>query len=134
MKRLAAGIILALAVAVPAAAQSSAPAEPPQGSVFRSGASLVALNVTVSDGKHLVPGLQATDFAVYEDGVLQRVQFFESKEVPIDLVLLLDVSASMSGKMDVVHEAAVGFLNTLRERDRADDLRRARRLSRPRHL
>jgi Ca-activated chloride channel family protein len=95
-----------------------APAEKGQGSVFRSGASLVALNVTVSDGKRLVPGLKPSDFSVYEDGVLQQVQFFEAREVPIDLILLIDTSASMADKMDVVREAAVGFLATLRERDR----------------
>jgi Ca-activated chloride channel family protein len=78
----------------------------------------VALNVTVTDGKRLVPGLTVEDFAIYEDGVLQRVQFFESKEVPVDLILLIDTSASMSDKMNVVHEAAVGFLNTLRGSDR----------------
>jgi Ca-activated chloride channel family protein len=105
---------------IPLAAQSpaTAPATSGQGSVFRTGASLVALNVTVSDGKRLVPGLKPDDFAVYEDGVLQHVQFFEAKEVPIDLILLIDTSASMSDKMDVVREAAVGFLATLRDRDR----------------
>ncbi len=117
MKDLAAGIILLLTVAGSARAQTPA-STPTQGSVFRSGASLVALNVTVTDGKRLVPGLTVEDFAVYEDGVQQRVQFFESKEVPVDLILLIDTSASMSDKMNVVHEAAVGFLNTLRASDR----------------
>ena len=117
MKGLAVGAVLLLVVAGSAGAQS--PATPStQGSVFRSGASLVALNVTVTHGKRLVPGLTVDDFAIYEDGVLQRVQFFESNEVPIDLILLIDTSASMSDKMDVVHEAAVGFLKTLRENDR----------------
>jgi Ca-activated chloride channel family protein len=120
VKGLAATVTLASALAIPIAAQqpTSAPTTSGQGSVFRSGASLVALSVTVSDGKRLVPGLKPDDFAVYEDGVLQRVQFFEAKEVPIDLILLIDTSASMSDKMDVVREAAVGFLATLRERDR----------------
>ena len=86
--------------------------------MFRSGASLVALNVTVTDGKRLVPDLRPDDFAVYEDGVLQRVQFFEARQVPIDLILLLDTSSSMSDKMAVVHEAAIGFLKTLRDTDR----------------
>jgi Ca-activated chloride channel family protein len=117
VKDLAAGIILLLTVAGSARAQTPA-STPTQGSVFRSGASLVALNVTVTDGKRLVPGLTVEDFAVYEDGVQQRVQFFESKEVPVDLILLIDTSASMSDKMNVVHEAAVGFLNTLRASDR----------------
>ncbi len=119
MKRLVLGFLIAAAIAVPICAQSSAPTQPSQpGTVFRSGASLVALNVTVSDGKRLVPGLGQNDFSVYEDGVLQHVQFFESHEVPIDLILLLDTSASMSDKMEVVHDAAVGFLKTLRDLDR----------------
>jgi Ca-activated chloride channel family protein len=120
VKRLAVGSILALAVAATAHAQTAAPAETLQqpAPVFRSGASLVALNVTVTDGKRLVPGLTLDDFAVYEDGVLQRLQFFEARNIPIDLILLLDTSASMSDKMSVVHEAAVGFLKTLRDEDR----------------
>jgi Ca-activated chloride channel homolog len=121
VKGLAVGTLVLLNFALAANAQTPTadPAPPAQGStVFRSGASLVALNVTVSDGKRLVPGLNVDDFAIYEDGVLQRVQFFEAKEVPIDLILLIDTSASMSDKMAVVHEAAVGFLKTLRDSDR----------------
>ena len=119
MKRLALGSLVALALAVPIRAQNPAPTQQSQpGTVFRSGASLVALNVTVSDGKRLVPGLEQTDFSVYEDGVLQRVQFFEAHEVPIDLILLIDTSASMADKMEVVHDAAIGFLKTLRDVDR----------------
>jgi len=120
VKRLALGfVIVSVALALPTHAQSPAPSQPPQqGTVFRSGASLVALNVTVSDGKRLVPGLAENDFAVYEDGVLQHVQFFESHEVPIDLILLIDTSASMADKMEVVHDAAIGFLKTLRDADR----------------
>ena len=118
MKRLAIVSIVALTLATSAAAQSPAPSERTPATVFRSGASLVALNVTVTDGKRLVPGLRPDDFAVYEDGVLQRVQFFEARQVPIDLILLLDTSSSMSDKMPVVHEAAVGFLKSMREVDR----------------
>jgi len=119
VKRLAFGCIVALTLAMPASAQTPTPSEPGQGaSVFRSGASLVALNVTVTEGKRLIPGLTLDDFAVYEDGVLQRVQFFESHDIPIDLILLIDTSASMSDKMPVVHEAAIGFLKTLRATDR----------------
>jgi Ca-activated chloride channel family protein len=87
-------------------------------SVFRSGASLVALNVTVTDGKRFVGGLQSTDFEIYEDGVRQAVQFFDSSGIPVDLILLLDTSASMRDKMTIVHEAALGFLRTLRQPDR----------------
>lgn len=116
--RLAIGSTLVITLAASAAAQTPATSEPAPPQVFRSGASLVALNVTVMDGKRLVPDLRPDDFAVYEDGVLQRVQFFESKAVPIDLILLLDTSASMADKIDVVHDAATGFLKTLRDEDR----------------
>jgi Ca-activated chloride channel family protein len=128
--RLATGSILVMALAASAAAQTPPPpstsappqtpaiGEPAPPQVFRSGASLVAVNVTVMDGKRLVADLRPDDFAVYEDGVLQRLQFFESKAVPIDLILLLDTSASMSDKINIVHDAAIGFLRTLREEDR----------------
>jgi Ca-activated chloride channel homolog len=121
VKGLAIGSIAVLLVTATAYAQAPAPSEAPRpqaGPVFRSGASLVALNVTVTDGKRLVSGLKADDFSVYEDGVLQPVQFFESRNVPIDLIILIDTSASMSDKMPVVHEAAIGFLKTLRNEDR----------------
>lgn len=101
----------------PAATQSQVDAQP--SAVFRSGASLVALNVSVLDGsRKFVTGLGPGDFAVYEDGVQQQVSFFEASEVPLDLILLIDTSASMADKMDVVHAAAVGFLGTMRQGDR----------------
>jgi len=86
---------------------------------FRSAAALVSLNVTVQDGgAKFISGLQPTDFAVFEDGVKQDVRFFESAAVPVDLIVLIDTSASMGDKMDVVHDAATGFLKTLRSGDR----------------
>jgi VWFA-related protein len=79
----------------------------------------VPLNITVTDGsKQFVKGLTKADFAVFEDGVEQAVQFFEATETPLDLILLIDTSSSMSDKMDVVHEAAVGFLKTMKSSDR----------------
>ncbi len=104
--------------AVPIAAQSPDGAAPSQVPVFRSGSSLVALNVTVQDNGKYVSGLRPDDFVVYEDGVKQDVRFFESTAVPVDLIVLLDSSSSMGDKMDLVREAATGFLKTLRDGDR----------------
>ena len=104
-----------------ASAQQPASSEPAssQPAVFRSGASLVPLHITVTDGeRQFVKGLKAGDFSVYEDGVEQSVQFFEATETPIDLIVLIDTSSSMSDKMDVVHEAATGFLKTMKPGDR----------------
>jgi Ca-activated chloride channel family protein len=109
---------LALVVAMPTGA-SQRPEQAPD-TVFRSGASLVALNVSVLDvgGRKFVTSLSKSDFAVFEDGVQQQVSFFESSQVPVDLILMIDTSSSMADKMDVVHQAAINFLRTLRGGDR----------------
>jgi Ca-activated chloride channel family protein len=91
----------------------------PSAPVFRSGSALVALNVTVQDpAAKYVAGLQSADFAVYEDGVRQDVRFFESSAVPVDLIVLIDTSSSMTDKIGAVHDAAAGFLKSLRAGDR----------------
>jgi len=88
--------------------------------VFRSSADLVALNVVATDPKkRFVPGLLSDDFAIFEDGVRQDVSFFATGDSPIDLAVLLDTSASMFGKMDIMQRAAQGFAATLRDGDRA---------------
>jgi Ca-activated chloride channel homolog len=120
---LAPALLVLVASAVAAQQPSSSAPAPGQvgtsGSVFRIGTNIVPLNVTVTDpNKQFVKGLTASDFSVFEDGVQQQVQFFETTEVPLDLIILLDTSSSMSDKMDVVHEAAVGFLKTMKAGDR----------------
>jgi Ca-activated chloride channel family protein len=92
----------------------------PNAPLFRAGVDLVALSVVVTDQQQrFVTGLAANDFAVYEDGVQQDVSFFATQQVPLDLALLLDTSASMLDKMQTMQQAAGGFLNTLRGGDRA---------------
>jgi Ca-activated chloride channel family protein len=104
-----------------AAASPTTPSKPTTAATtFRSGVDLVALNVVVTDGdQKYVAGLSSSDFAVFEDGVQQDVSFFGASDVPVDLAILLDTSASMTGKMHLVQQAAIGFLETLRPNDRA---------------
>jgi Ca-activated chloride channel family protein len=97
----------------------AAQAKPGQPPTFQSTASLVALNVTVLDrSARFVRDLQPADFVIYEDGVKQNVEFFESTRVPVDLIVMLDTSLSMRPLMGEVHDAASGFLKTLRQGDR----------------
>jgi len=111
-------VALGFASAVQAQSPSASETQAPRPT-FKSTSSLVALNVTVTDSAaKYVSGLQPTDFVVFEDGVKQDVQFFESAAVPVDLIVLIDTSSSMSDKVDVVREAATGFLNSLRPGDR----------------
>ena len=129
MNRTALGIAaaaLASWMAAPAAAQDpqqqlAPPAQTPQQApLFRTGTSLVSLNVIVTDIKQqYATGLRAEDFEVYEDGVRQQVEFFAAAEVPLDLILLIDASSSMTDKMTAVHKAAGGFIETMRPDDRA---------------
>lgn len=112
MTRLAIAVVLVLGVSAGSAQESAQ-------SVFRSGTSVVALNVSVTDLKqHFVGGLAREDFAVFEDGVRQDIRFFEATQTPLDLIVLIDTSSSMSDKMDTVRRAAEGFLQTLGEPDR----------------
>lgn len=105
------------------AAVGHAPTDPvsrPPQATFRSGVEVVALNVTVFDGQQqLLSGLGRNDFAVYEDGVRQDIAYFETSDVPLDLAILLDSSASMEGKLAFVQKAAAGFASTLGPADRA---------------
>jgi Ca-activated chloride channel family protein len=118
--------LLAVAAALaagPVYAQESQPSpnapQPARTPTFRSGSALVALNVTVQDrGAKFVRDLQPGDFVVYEDGIKQAVEFFESSRVPVDLIVLIDTSASMRDKLDTVHDAASAFMKTLRPEDR----------------
>jgi Ca-activated chloride channel family protein len=108
-------------VAVHANAQTHEPATATAApaATFRSNVDLVALNVVVTDGaQKYVSGLTSSDFAIFEDGIQQEVSFFGASNVPLDLAILLDTSASMTGKMELVQQAAIGFLATLGQDDR----------------
>ena len=86
---------------------------------FKGAVDLVALNVVVVDGQQqLVSGLTADNFAIYEDGVRQDVSFFAADELPIDLAMLLDTSASMHSRLTTAQQAAIRFASTLRPIDR----------------
>lgn len=108
--------------AQPPAGQKPAPGQAGAGQQplpsFRAGVDIVSLTVTVTDPDgHYVTGLDANDFAVYEDGARQDIQFFNRSNLPVALSLLLDTSASMEEKMATAQEAAVGFARRLRPED-----------------
>jgi len=91
-----------------------------QQPTFQSATELVSMNVSVT-GSHDQPveGLTANQFAVFEDGVPQELKFFSPGELPLDVVILLDTSASMSESMPLVKQAAIKFARALRAGDRA---------------
>jgi Ca-activated chloride channel homolog len=90
-----------------------------QKAAFKSGVDMVPLTVTVTDaaGRHIT-GLTSGDFTVFEDGVEQRLSFFASEAVPVDVALVIDASSSMRGDLPLVRKAACGLVRTLRPSDR----------------
>jgi VWFA-related protein len=89
------------------------------GQQYRARTELVALQVSVVDGgRRYVADLTAEDFAVLEEGVPAAVSVFAAASTPLDVMLLLDSSASMEGRMPIAQAAAISFLHTLRPEDR----------------
>jgi len=97
------------------------PAVSAQRPLFTSSINLVHVGVTVvdDDGEPVV-NLNPEDFEIYEDGELQEIQYFsrgmnvDNESFPMHLGVLLDASASMSGKDErLAKTAAIRFLNTI---------------------
>jgi len=79
----------------------------------------VTLPVTVLDRNgRFVGGVNKREFRVYENGVEQRIEFFESVEKPFTVVLMLDVSPSTQYKINEIQSAAISFVNQLRNNDK----------------
>ena len=80
--------------------------------------SLVSIPVSVldRDGK-FVPSLKKRDFRLYEDGVEQEIESFNSVETPFHVVLVLDTSNSTMFKLEDIQNAAFAFVKQLRRDD-----------------
>jgi VWFA-related protein len=109
-----------LIATVAGTAESAGPSAHSASPMFRAGAELVALAVTVLDQKreHLA-GLSAEDFVVLENGVEQPVSYFAASAAPIDVTLLVDASSSMGDKLEIVRDAVRRLTRSLRPIDRA---------------
>ena len=113
-----AAFLLSLLLSLASSALAQEPEAEQQPTRFAAAVDTVSLSVTLSnESGGLVPGLPLENFKVFEDGVEQVVQFFSHGEVPLKLVILLDVSASMRMKLEMAQEAAVRFVDSLRVED-----------------
>src|SRR5215213_5572349 len=79
----------------------------------------VMFPVTVRDSNgRLVSNLTRTDFRVYEDNHLQPLSDLALRQVPVDVVLMVDASSSVASNLDDFRRAAEGFAARLAEEDR----------------
>jgi Ca-activated chloride channel homolog len=74
---------------------------PPQqpATVFRTGADVVSVDASVQRERRPVTGLTAADFELLDNGVPQEVTEVTYEKLPIDVTLVLDVSASVTGSV-----------------------------------
>jgi Ca-activated chloride channel homolog len=90
--------------------------------VVRVSSNLIVVPVSVTDANgQPVLGLQASDFRIEEDGRTQQVtQLGDPEQVPLDIALLIDVSASVDARFAFEQKAAADFLRqVLRPGDHA---------------
>ena len=89
--------------------------------VFRGVTDVVALDVTVQDGKRPVAGLTAADFDVRDNGVRQTITDVTYARVPIDLRLVFDTSGSISdAQLKDYLKTMVDVTASLQPEDRCD--------------
>jgi VWFA-related protein len=116
-----------------------APLQAPRPPTFAVGVENVNVDLLVTRGGRAVEDLRARDFALSDNGVLQRVEVLERSTTAVDAVLVLDVSSSVRGeRLAALRRAAHAFVDALWPTDSitllafATDLRLVARAGAPR--
>ena len=110
---MAIGAALGLLVSVNVAVRAQQPA-------FSSKVEAVRIDVLVSEGGMPLRGLTAADFDVLDNGVRQSVDLISFEQIPVNLVMALDMSDSVAGeRLDHLRAAGRAALAALQPRDRA---------------
>ena len=86
---------------------------------FKSRAVGVRVDVLVTNGQQLVRGLEAGDFELRDNGIVQSVSEIEIERIPLNLILVFDTSSSVAGqRMHFLLQAGEALLDQLRAQDR----------------
>ena len=117
------GFLSPTSVDAPAKAPSSTSLdnadEVAEGDVVRIDTNLVTVPVSVLDRDgRFISDIQREQFHVFENGVEQKLAYFESTEKPFTVALLLDTSGSTVFHLWEIKEAAINFAKQLRPQDR----------------
>jgi VWFA-related protein len=91
---------------------------PPDPYKISVNVSSVVLHATVQNHNGSpVSGLGKDDFQVYEDGVLQPIEYFSHDDIPVTVGLVLDNSGSMQPNRDEVIAAGMAFARSSNPQD-----------------
>ena len=111
MRRLQVAVLIAASAAIIGADQQP---------VFRAGVDVVRVDVSVMNGLNPVAGLKAADFVVTDNGVAQALDSVSLDSVPLNLMLVLDTSGSLTGeRLTHLIDAVNGLVKSLRDEDAA---------------
>jgi VWFA-related protein len=109
------GLAAAMSVAMPAGAV----AQQEPRATFRAAADAVAIEASVWRDKRPVTGLKPADFELRDNGVPQEISDLSYERLPIDVTVVLDVSASVTGAvLDQLRQAVRQLKADLGPRDR----------------
>ena len=111
------GLIVLPSLARP---QETSPSQSRRGDEYtiRVNADSVVLHATVQNRNGiLVSGLGKDNFQVYEDGVLQQIDYFSHEDIPVTVGLVVDNSGSMRPKRPEVIAAALAFARSSNPQD-----------------
>jgi len=88
------------------------------GLKFSVKSQLVEIYLTVTKHNHLVPNMEASNFSLTEDGKPIAIDRLDSQEVPLQIVLLFDISESVREDLKHIQDAAYAFIASLNPQDR----------------
>ncbi len=86
--------------------------------LFKAGTNVVRVDVQVEDSGHLLNTLNKDDILIFDENTQQRVTYFAHDVEPLSLLLLLDVSGSMSKSIDAVSRASRQAMSNLKQGDK----------------
>jgi VWFA-related protein len=110
--RSAAPVLAALAAAVAAVRA--------QDVTFSSKVEAVRVDVLVTDAGQPVRGLGAQDFEIRDNGVLQGIDLVSFEQIPLNVILAVDMSDSVAGdRLERLRTASGAILNGLQKNDQA---------------
>jgi VWFA-related protein len=79
---------------------------------------VVQVTVTVMDeGGRPIGGVPRSSFRVFEDGKPQTITYFAAEDVPLELIVAVDISGSMTAVMPKLKKAVKEFLGAVPSRD-----------------
>jgi VWFA-related protein len=113
MRACAIAVVFVIAAALLATAGRQQP-------TFSTRVEMVRVDALVTENGQPVPGLGLADFEVFDNGVRQQLELVSFENVPVDVVLALDMSDSVAGeRLDHLRSASVAVLEALKGDDRA---------------